>query len=317
MAPPEVVTSPGAFSEPGEGSLSYPPRRGEQVIRVLLMAAAVLSVLTTVGIVLSLLLPAITFFRDEAGIFEFLFGGTWDPRISQKYGVWPLINGTLLVTGIALLVAIPLGLGTALYLSEYARPRVRRAVKPVIELLAGVPTIVFGFFVLTFFTPEVIKGLLNVDVGTRTALGAGVIMGFMVIPTVASVSEDGLSAVPQSLREGAYGLGASKVQVSLRVVFPAALSGVVAAIVLGASRAIGETMIVLLGAGLMPNTGIDPRPGYETMTTYIGATAQGDIPTGSLVYKTVFAVGITLFVMTLLMNIVSIRFVRRFRQVYE
>ncbi|CAN5549138.1 phosphate ABC transporter permease subunit PstC [soil metagenome] len=315
--PPEVVTSPGAFSAPGGASLAYPPRRGEQVIRVLLMVAAVLSVLTTVGIVISLLLPAISFFTEEAGIFEFLFGSTWDPRISQEYGVWPLINGTLLVTGIALLVAVPLGLGIALYLSEYARPRVRRAVKPVIELLAGVPTIVFGFFALTFFTPEVLKGLFNFNIGTFSALSAGVIMGFMVIPTIASVSEDGLSAVPQSLREGAYGLGASKIQVSLRVVFPAALSGVVASIVLGGSRAIGETMIVLLAAGLKPNTGIDPQPGYETMTTYIGATARGDIPTGSAVYGTVFAVGIALFVITLLMNLVSIRFVRRFRQVYE
>jgi len=317
MAPStEAVASPGAFSAPGAVSLSYRPRRGEQVVRVLLAGAAALSVLTTVGIVVSLLLPALTFFKDVS-IFDYLFGGTWDPRISKEFGVWPLINGTLLITGIALAVAIPLGLGTALFLSEYARPRVRRAVKPVIELLAGIPTIVFGYFALTFFTPNLLRDFAGADVGTFNALSAGIVMGFMVVPTIASVAEDGLSAVPQSLREGAYGLGASKLQVSLRVVLPAALSGVVAAIVLGISRAIGETMIVLVAAGLKPNTGIDPTKGYETMTTYIGATARGDIPTGSLVYKTVFAVGITLFLITLVMNLLSIRFVRRFRQVYE
>jgi phosphate transport system permease protein len=298
------------------GDLQYRRRPGEAVIRALLFVAAVLSVLTTAGIVISLLAPAITFFKDVP-LTDFLFGGTWDPRISQEFGVWPLINGTLLITGIAILVAIPLGIGTALYLSEYARPRVRRAVKPVIELLAGIPTIVFGYFALNFFTPEILQQLLNVKVGTFSALAAGIVMSFMIIPTIASVAEDGLSAVPAALREGAYGLGASKLQVSLRVVLPAALSGVVAAIVLGASRAIGETMIVLLAAGLQPNTGLDPRQGYETMTTYIGATSQGDIPTGSLVYKTVFAVGITLFVLTLVMNLVSIRFVRKYRQVYE
>jgi phosphate transport system permease protein len=308
-----VAASRGAVSPLGTAR----PRRGEALIRGLLFAAAILSVLTTVGIVISLLAPALTFFRDEANIFDFLFGGTWDPRISQQYGVWPLINGTLLITAIALLVAIPLGLGTAIYLSEYARPRVRRAVKPVIELLAGIPTIVFGYFALTFFTPEVLQDFFGVGVGQFNALSAGIVMGFMVIPTIASVSEDAMSAVPQALREGAFGLGASKLQVSLRIVFPAALSGIVAAIVLGVSRAIGETMIVLVAAGLQPRTGIDPTLGYETMTTYIGATARGDIPTGSLVYKSVFAVGITLFVFTLIMNLISIRFVRRFRQVYE
>jgi phosphate transport system permease protein len=292
------------------------PRYGEAVIKALLFAAAVLSVLTTIGIVLALLLPALTFFQDVS-IKDFLTGTTWDPRISGQFGVWPLINGTLLITGIALLVAIPLGLGTAIYLSEYARPRVRKTVKPVIELLAGIPTIVFGYFALTFFTPEVLNNFLGLGVDSFNALSAGIVMGFLVIPTIASISEDALSAVPASLREGAYGLGASKLQVSVRVVLPAALSGVVAAIVLGASRAIGETMIVLLSAGLLARTGLDPRQGYETMTTYIGATSRGDIPTGSTVYKTVFAVGITLFVMTLIMNLISIRFVRKYRQVYE
>jgi len=292
------------------------PRRGEALIRALLFAAAVLSVLTTVGIVVSLLAPAITFFKDVS-VVDFLTGKTWDPRISHQFGVWPLVNGTFLITGIAILVAIPLGLGTAIYLAEFARPRVRRTVKPVIELLAGIPTIVFGYFALTYFTPTILHDLLGVELDIFNALSAGIVMGFMVLPTIASVAEDAMSSVPQSLREGAFGLGASKLQVSLRVVFPAALSGIVAAIVLGASRAVGETMIVLLAAGQQPNTGINPTQGYETMTTYIGATARGDIPTGSIVYKTVFAVGIALFVLTLIMNLISIRFVRKYRQVYE
>ena len=315
---PAQQAAAGATSALAAPSLLKParPRYGEAVIRALLFFAAVLSVLTTVGIVVSLLFPALTFFEDVS-VVDFLSGTTWDPRISAQFGVWPLVNGTLLITGIALLVAVPLGLGTAIYLSEYARPRVRRTVKPVIELLAGIPTIVFGYFALTFFTPEVLRGFFGAEISTFNALSAGIVMGFMIVPTIASVSEDALSAVPQSLREGSFGLGASKLQTSLRVVFPAALSGVVAAVVLGFSRAIGETMIVLVAAGLQPRTGVDPREGYETMTTYIGATARGDIPTGSLVYKTVFAVGITLFVMTLLINLVSIRFVRRFRQVYE
>jgi phosphate transport system permease protein len=292
------------------------PRRGEALIRGLLFAAAILSVLTTVGIVISLLAPALTFFEDVS-VSDFLFGSTWDPRISHQFGIWPLLNGTLLVTGIAILVAVPLGLGTAVYLAEYARPRVRKTVKPIVELLAGIPTIVFGYFALTYFTPNILHDLLGIQLDIFNALSAGIVMGFLVLPTIASVAEDAMSSVPQSLREGAFGLGASRLQVSLRVVFPAALSGIVAAIVLGASRAIGETMIVLLAAGQLPNTGINPTQGYETMTAYIGATARGDIPTGSLVYKTVFAVGIALFVFTLIMNLISIRFVRKYRQVYE
>jgi phosphate transport system permease protein len=307
-----AAASRGATSVFGERR----PRRGEALIRGLLFAAAILSILTTLGIVVSLLEPAIEFFSDVP-LHDFLFGGTWDPRISHQYGIWPLLNGTLLVTGIAILVAIPLGLGTAVYLAEYARPRVRRTIKPIIELLAGIPTIVFGYFALTFFTPTILRDFLGIQLDIFNALAAGIVMGFLVLPTIATVAEDAMSSVPQSLREGAFGLGASKLQVSLRVVFPAALSGVVAAIVLGVSRAIGETMIVLLAAGQVPNTGIDPKQGYETMTAYIGATAQGDIPTGSTVYKTVFAVGIALFIFTLIMNLISIRFVRKYRQIYE
>jgi phosphate transport system permease protein len=292
-------------------------RTGEAVIRALLFCAALLSILTTVGIIFSLSKETIAFFGD-VGIGEFLTGTEWSPLFADpKFGVLPLVTGTLLVTAIALVVAIPLGLGTAIYLAEYARPRTRRVVKPMIELLAGVPTIVFGYFALTYFTPTVLNGLLGLDVPVFNALSGGIVMGFMVLPTVASISEDALSAVPRSLREGAFGLGANKLQVSLRVVVPAALSGIVAAIVLGVSRAIGETMIVLIAAGQQPNLTFDPRESVETITTFIAATAKGDIASGSTAYKTIFAVGMTLFLMTLVMNAIAIRFVRRYRQVYE
>jgi phosphate transport system permease protein len=292
-------------------------RRGEDAIRVLLFCAALLSVLTTVGIVFSLLSETVAFF-GEVGLWDFISGTEWAPLFSDPtFGVLPLVTGTLLVTGLALIVAIPLGLGTAIYLAEYAKPGTRRLIKPFIELLAGVPTIVFGYFALTFFTPVVLNDLLGMDLPTFNALAAGIIMGFMVLPTVASISEDAMSAVPRALREGAFGLGANKLQVSLRVVFPAALSGIVAAIVLGVSRAIGETMIVLVAAGQQPNFTADPRQSVETITTFIAATAKGDIATGSIAYKTIFAVGMVLFLMTLLMNTIAIRFVRRYRQVYE
>ena len=292
-------------------------RYGEDLIKGLLVLAALVSVLTTTGIVVSLLSETIVFFRDIP-LFDYLFGTRWSPLFAPgSFGVLPLVTGTFLITGIALVVAVPLGLGAAIYLSEYAHPRTRKAVKPALELLAGIPTIVFGYFALTFFTPTILRDLLGMQVSIFNALAAGIVMGFMIIPTIASISEDAMTAVPGSLREGAFGLGASRLQVSLRVVLPAALSGVVAAIVLGVSRAIGETMIVLVAAGQVPNLTADARKPVETMTTFIGATAKGDLPTGSTEYKTIFAVGTTLFVITLLMNAVSIRFVRKYRQVYE
>jgi phosphate transport system permease protein len=287
------------------------------VIKALLFLAAMLSILTTTGIVVSLLRETLTFF-DTVSLSDFLFGTEWSPVIKpQTFGVVPLVTGTFLVTGIALLVAVPLGLGSAIYLSEYATPRVRKTLKPALELLAGVPTIVFGYFALTFFTPNVLKDVANLEVGVFNVLSASVIMGFMVIPTIASVSEDAMSAVPQSLREGSFGLGATRLQTSLRVVFPAALSGIVAAVVLGASRAVGETMIVLVAAGQIAQITADPRKPDFTMTSYIASVAKGDLATGSVQYKTVFAVGMLLFVITLVLNIFSIRFVRKYRQVYE
>jgi len=292
-------------------------RWSEDAIRVLLLLAALVSVLTTTGIVVSLAREAITFFGD-VGIGEFLFGTDWSPIIKpQSFGVLPLVSGTFLITGVALAVAIPLGLGSAIYLSEYATPRVRRTVKPIIEVLAGVPTIVFGYFALTFFTPTVLNDFLNLGVSGFNALSAGIIMGFMVVPTIASVSEDAMSAVPSALREGSFGLGATRLQTSLRVVFPAALSGIVASVVLGASRAIGETMIVLIAAGQIAAMTADVRDPMYTMTSYIAAIGKGDVATGTTQYKTIFAVGALLFLITLVLNLISIRFVRRYRQVYE
>ena len=292
-------------------------RYGERVIKGLLLLAALISLLTTFGIVYALLEETIVFFGD-VGVDEFLFGTKWTPLFqSSSFGVLPLVAGTFATTFIGLLVAIPLGLGAAVYLSEYARPRVRKVIKPTLELLAGIPTIVFGYFALTFFTPEFLRNFLNLDVAIFNALAAGIIIGFLIIPIVASISEDAMRAVPQSLREGAFGLGASKLQVSIRVVFPAALSGIVASIVLAMSRAVGETMVVLIAGGQQPQWGADVGKSMETLTAFIGATAKGDVPTGSTEYKTLFAVGMTLFVITLVINIISIRLVRKYRQVYE
>ena len=292
-------------------------RYGETVIKGLLLAAALISLLTTFGIVYALLEETIVFFGD-VGVDEFLFGTKWTPLFqSASFGVLPLVAGTFATTFIGLLVAIPLGLGAAVYLSEYARPRVRKVIKPTLELLAGIPTIVFGYFALTFFTPEFLRNFLNLDVAIFNALAAGIIIGFLIIPIVASISEDAMRAVPQSLREGAFGLGASKLQVSVRVVFPAALSGIVASIVLAMSRAVGETMVVLIAGGQQPQWGADVGKSMETLTAFIGATAKGDVPTGSTEYKTLFAVGMTLFLITLVINIISIRLVRKYRQVYE
>jgi phosphate transport system permease protein len=295
---------------------------GERAIRIALFLAAALSVLTTTLIVLSLVRETVAFLQD-VGVGEFLFGTKWTPQLAgdqQSFGVVPLLVGTFYLTGIGLLVAIPLGLLSAIYLSEYASPRVRRTVKPVLEVLAGVPTIVFGFFALTFVTPEILRGVFGFEVEQFNQLSAGLLIGVLVLPTIASVSEDAMSAVPQSLREGAFGLGATRMKVALRVVFPAALSGIVAALVLGASRAVGETLVVLLAGGagqLLPEIVWSPLDSSGSMASFIASTATGDAPTGSIEYETIFAVGFLLFAITLVLNMVSIRAVNRFRQVYE
>ncbi|MGE5690178.1 MAG: phosphate ABC transporter permease subunit PstC [Pseudomonadota bacterium] len=290
-------------------------RWGEALIKGLLALCALVSVATTVGIVVALLVPALEFF-GEVSPLDYLTGTTWSPLFSPpSFGVLPLVVGTLSVTLWACVVAMPCGVGAAIYLSEYARPRTRRILKPALEVLAGIPTVVFGYFALTFVTPL----LRDIGLGAEifNALSAGLVIGVMLIPTVASLSEDAMSAVPQALRDGAYGLGSNKLQVSLRVVVPAAVSGIIASFVLAISRAVGETMIVLLAAGQQPVIDWNPLHAVETMTAFIAATGQGDIPTGSLEYKTIFAVGLTLFVATLVMNIASIRLVRRYREVYE
>ena len=290
-------------------------RWGEVLIKGLLALCALVSVATTTGIVIALLEPAIEFFR-EVSIVDYLTGRDWSPLFEPpSFGVLPLIVGTLSVTFWAILVAVPFGLGAAIYLSEYARPRTRRILKPALEVLAGIPTVVFGYFALTFLTPLLRD--IGVPVDIFNALAAGLVIGVMLIPTVASLSEDAMTAVPQALRDGAYGLGSNKMQVSLRVVVPAAISGIVASFVLAISRAVGETMIVLLAAGQQPVIDWNPLHAVETMTAFIAATGAGDVPTGSLEYKTIFAVGLTLFVATLVMNIISIRLVRKYREVYE
>jgi phosphate transport system permease protein len=303
---------------PGGIPLGATSRRlGERAIKVALFAAAAISVLTTLGILVALLRETFAFFGD-VGIGHFITDAHWSPLFAPpEYGIWQLINGTFLVTGIAILVAIPLGLGSAIYLSEYASPRTRKVIKPVLETLVGVPTIIFGYFALTFVTPTILQGLLGVDVQIFNVLAAALVMAIMILPTIASISEDAMMAVPQGLREGAFGMGATKLQVSTRVVFPAALSGIVAACVLGISRAIGETMIVLIAAGQKPCSGLDPKQPCETISAFIAATGKGDIPTGSTEYKTIFAAGATLFFLTLIFNAIAIRFVRRYRQVYE
>jgi phosphate transport system permease protein len=293
--------------------------RFEGGIKVGLFAAAAVSVATTTAIVISLAVETFSFFK-EVPIGDYLFGTKWTPLLreqQQSFGVLALIWGTIYYTLIALIVAVPLGLLCAVYLAEYAPRRVAKVVKPVLEVLAGVPTIVFGFFALTFFTPEILRGALDIQVGQFNALSAGLIMGLLVLPTIASVGEDAMTSVPASLREGAFGLGASKLQTSLRIVFPAALSGIVAALILGASRAVGETVIVLVAGGQTAQLGLDPRESYQSMAAFIASVATGDAPTGSIEYKTIFVVGFTLFLMTLVLNLASIGLVRRFRQVYE
>ena len=290
-------------------------RCGEDVVKTGLAACALISVATTVGIVLALLLPAIEFFR-EVPVVEFLTGTEWAPLFEPShFGVVPLVVGTLSVTFWACLVCMPFGLGAAIYLSEYARPGVRKTLKPALEVLAGIPTVVYGYFALTFVTP--LFRDIGLDVEIFNALAAGLVMGVMLMPTVASLSEDAMAAVPNDLRYGAYALGSSRLQVSTRIVVPAAVSGIIASYVLAISRAIGETMIVLIAAGQQPTLTFDPTRAVETMTAFIAATGAGDVPTGSIEYKTIFAVGLTLFVATFAMNLIAIRLVRRWREVYE
>ena len=287
----------------------------ERAVQLTLLAAASVSILTTLGILASLLGETFAFFR-RVSIVEFVTGTVWTPLFSQKeFGIWALLSATLLTSAIALLVAVPLGLLAAIYLSEFAPPRVRNVVKPALEVLAGIPTIVLGFFAL-FFVSGYLQRLIP-GLEFQNSLCAGLVMGIAIIPLVSSLSEDAMSAVPSGLREGAYGLGSTRFEVATKVVFPAALSGIGASIILALSRAIGETMIVSIAAGQRPIYTWDPRVAVETMTAFIVQVSLGDTPAGSLEYQTIFAVGTTLFVITFAMNAFSFWFVRRFREVYD
>jgi phosphate ABC transporter permease protein PstC len=286
------------------------------VTRVILAVAAGITVVITVGIVVALIIPSIGFFR-EVSVLEFLFGTRWAPRFADaSFGVIPLITATVWTTVIALITAVPLGLGAAVFLSEYAPARLRAILKPVLEILAGVPTVVYGLFALQFVQGTLFRDILHLPTGSFSVLAAGLVMGIMIIPTVASLSEDAMSAVPDAMRQGSAALGANRMQTSVRVVFPAALSGIVAAIVLGISRAIGETMIVAIAAGGQARIVTGPLEQGQTMTGFIANAALGDSRVGSLEFDTLFAVGLLLFAITLLMNFISIRFVRRFREAY-
>ncbi|MBD8868307.1 phosphate ABC transporter permease subunit PstC [Nocardioides donggukensis] len=304
----------GAGSSLGTGLPGVPPdlsgrsRPGERAIQAVLFTSALVSVAITVGIVVALVRPVVDFFADVP------FGDFF--ALEGDLAVVPLVAATFVVTAIAMLVAVPLGLGAAMYLSEYASPRVRKVLKPTVELLAGVPSVVYGFFALAFVTPTLLQKILNLEVGFTNALAAGLVLGVMIIPTIASLAEDAMAAVPQAMRQGSLAMGANRMQTTLRVVFPAALSGIAAAVVLGLSRAVGETMIVALAAGARKNLSIDPREGMQTMTGFIAQTAGGENPVGSTSYNMLFAVGLLLFVITLIINIISISIVRRFRQVY-
>ena len=308
----------GKSGGPGYSLARRRPRWGEAVIQAILLLAALVSVMTTIGIVVALFGPSINFFK-QVSLKEFFGTAQWAPLFADaKFGVWPLVTGSLVITIIAMAVAAPFGLGAAIYLSEYANPRVRKVLKPVLELLAGIPTVVYGFFALSAVTPLIQKYWpFGEGPDIFNALSAGLVMGVMIIPTIASLSEDAMSAVPRGLREGAYALGSSKMQVAQRVVVPAALSGIVAAFVLGISRALGETMIVAIAAGGQPNLSANPLEGMQTMTAFIAAAGIGDQSTGSVGYQTIFAVGSLLFAITFVMNMLSIRLVRKYREVYE
>jgi phosphate transport system permease protein len=304
-------------ASPGELRLSRDPARDwkERIIAGALFLCGLVSVLTTVGIVVVLLSESVGFFR-EVSVVEFLTGTRWSPLFSdQSFGILPLVNGTLLVTVGSAVIALPVGLASAIYLSEYASERIRKVVKPLLEILAGIPTVVYGYFALTFITP-ILQHFVP-ETSFYNAASASIVVGIMIIPMVSSLSEDALSAVPHSLRQGAYALGATKLEVSTRVAVPAALSGIVASFILAISRAIGETMAVTLAAGATPKMTASFLESIQTMTAYIVQVSLGETPHGTIEYRTIFAVGLVLFVITLAMNLLSERVTRRFREVYE
>ncbi len=291
------------------------PRPGETIIQSLLFFAASISIFTTFGIVASLGIEAFTFFK-KVSLVEFLTDTVWQPAI-ERFGILPLLSATLVTSFWAMLLALPLGLVVAIYLSEYAPRKIRNFLKPVLELLAGIPTVVYGYFALNTVTPLIrnLFGQQRVDV--YNTLSAGLVMGILILPLIASMCEDALSSVPRSLKEGAYAMGANKLEVSLTVVVPAAFSGIAAAFILGLSRAVGETMIVAMAAGAGPNLTLNPFKSAETMTGHIVRISGGDLSYDSMDYQSLFAIALVLFIVTLGLNMLSSRIVRRFREVYE
>jgi len=296
-------------------------RTGERVVVYALFACAVVSIAVTVGIVAVLVVDAVAFFRSSS-LFEFLTGTVWAPGQGSgeggQYGVLPLINGTLMIGVGATVVGLPLGVLTAIYLSEYASPRVRGVLKPTLEILAGIPTVIVGYFALQFVTPSLLRPIFGEErVFVFNAAAGAIAVGLMILPIIASISEDAMRSVPASLREAAFGLGSTKRQVSLRVVVPAALSGIAASVILAFSRAVGETMAVTIAAGNSPKMTLDFFTSIQTLTASIAQTVSGEASAGTVRYNALFALGLTLFVITLAMNLVSARIVRRFRQVYS
>jgi len=298
-------------------NLKKQPRPFERFIEVLLFLSGNISIFTTVGIAVILIEESARLFLDGSiGIVEFLTSTDWNPAIGQ-FGILPLLNATLMTSFFAMLVALPFGLGSAIYLSEYAAPRVRSTLKPILEILAGIPTVVYGFFAYTFITP-ILRDIFGRDtINQLNTLSAGLVMGIMILPLVASISEDALSAVPRSLREASFGLGATRFETSIKVVVPAALSGIVAAFILAVSRAVGETMIVAIAAGSGSNFTFNPGEAAETITGYIVRISRGDVSYGTPDYQSIFALGLVLFLVTLALNIFSRTVVNLFREEYE
>jgi phosphate transport system permease protein len=337
----EGISMAGSMGAANEGAIAKaggPPqlagkfRLNELILKWIFGACAAVSVLTTFGIIYVLIADSIPFFKHANVSFaDFMFGKTWSPLVADEngkfyYGVLPLISGTFLVAAGAAVFALPMGLLSAIYLSEYASPTARNILKPILEILAGVPTVVYGFFALIFITPllqklePVLQQLLRnpqFTIEPLNALGAAIAMAIMVLPLVSSLCEDSLRMVPQGLREGAYALGATKMEVSLQVVMPAAISGIAASFILAISRAIGETMIVFIAAGNTPVLTANPFQGVQTMTSYISQVAMGDVPHGTVEYQSIFVVGLLLFALTVFMNIISILLVKKFQQKYD
>jgi phosphate transport system permease protein len=312
-----VFSQKGATREVTPADLIRRPRIGESVIQAILFFCGALSIVTTLAIVIVLVWQASSFFREpDVTLIGFLTGTQWQPKIGN-FGILPLVSATIMTTSIAMLFALPLGLCVAIYLSEYASPRARGMLKPILEVLAGIPTVVYGFFALNFITPILRSTFGSNTVEIYNTASAGLAMGILILPLISTMTEDALTAVPRSIREAGYGLGATKLEVALKIVVPAAISGIAAAVLIGLSRAIGETMIVAIAAGAGPNLTLNPFNSAETMTGYIVRISGGDLSYDSLDYESIYAIAMLLFIITLGLNLISQRIVGRFLEKYE